>query len=107
MEEMLRTIILEVIEASLSAQLKAIRRLRRQPQVREPKEQKILSNTEMGHNILASIDLPMHVTELIARIEKCFGVRVDRDSLVSAISKKIGNEEKFRRTDKNTFAIRR
>jgi hypothetical protein len=43
---------------------------------------------------------------LLERIESAFGLRVDRDSLVSSLSKKIARGDRFRRTAANTFGVR-
>jgi hypothetical protein len=42
---------------------------------------------------------------IIARIEQAFAVSVDRESLVSALSKKVARRDRFARTEKNTFAL--
>jgi hypothetical protein len=46
------------------------------------------------------------VTEIIDRVEKVHGVRLDRESLVSALAKRVVREDRFVRTDRNTFAVR-
>jgi hypothetical protein len=43
---------------------------------------------------------------LIDRIHAAFGLRPDRESLVSALTKKVNRGDRFLRTDKNTFALR-
>jgi hypothetical protein len=40
------------------------------------------------------------------RIHTAFGVTVDRESLVSSLTKKVARQDRFLRTDKNTFALR-
>jgi hypothetical protein len=61
----------------------------------------------MAYDILAKARAPLHVSELIARIQTAFGVGIDRESLVSSLSKKIARGDRFVRTAKNTFALRR
>ncbi len=58
----------------------------------------------MAHDILVEAGQPLHVTEIIKRISSRFDVTVDRESLVSAISKRVTRGDRFVRTDKNTFA---
>jgi hypothetical protein len=100
----IRDIILDAIEESLDAQLRAIRRLRRPIPEKEPKE-KSMSQMEMVYDILKRRQ-PRHITEIIDEIERIHGVRPDRESLVSAITKKVMRDERFVRTGKNTFALK-
>lgn len=109
----IRLAVLEATEASLAAQLKAIRSLRiaKQP----PGSQSIApgqssrakgrSHIDMTYDILTEAARPLHVSEIISRIATRFDVRVDRESLVSALSKRVAREDRFKRTDKNTFAL--
>lgn len=48
----------------------------------------------------------LHVTEIIARAEADYGLRIDRESIVSALSKKVARGERFVRVGKNTFALK-
>jgi hypothetical protein len=59
----------------------------------------------MAFDLLASSGRPLHITALIERIATKFGVSVDRESLVSALSKRVKRKDRFSRTDKNTFAL--
>jgi len=59
----------------------------------------------MAFDVLAKARSPLHVSEILARIRAQFGVAVERDSLVSALSKKVARGERFRRPGKNTFAV--
>lgn len=59
----------------------------------------------MTYDILAETTHPLHVTDIITRIAARFDVRVDRESLVSALSKRVTRQDRFKRTDKNTFAL--
>jgi len=100
----IRDIILDAIEESLDAQLRAIRRLRRPIPEKELKA-KSMSQMEMVYDILKRMQ-PLHITEIIDQIERIHGVRPDRESLVSAITKKVMRDERFVRTGKNTFALK-
>jgi hypothetical protein len=48
----------------------------------------------------------LHVSEIIDRIQAQFGVAVDRESLVSSLSKKVARQDRFLRPEKNTFSLR-
>ena len=106
----LRNTLLEVIESSLEAQLRAVRRLRAEPTpirsrpLSASRDAKSMSHIDMAYDIL-SAGQALHVNEIIAVIAKRFGVQVDRESLVSALSKRVARGDRFRRTDKNTFSL--
>jgi hypothetical protein len=102
-----KDIMLSVFEASLEAQLRAIRRLRQdkaEPAPAPPKKGR--SQVDMAYDILRKAHVPLHVSELLARIHSTFGVAVDRESLVSSLTKKVARGDRFLRTGKNTFALR-
>ena len=102
-----RDIILTAFEASLEAQLRAIRRLRQgQPEGAALRPMKGLSQVDMAYGILKKARTPLHVSEILARIHSTFHVTVDRESLVSSLTKKIARGDRFLRTGKNTFALR-
>jgi hypothetical protein len=42
----------------------------------------------------------------LERIHAAFGVSVDRESLVSSLTKKVARQDRFLRSDKNTFGLR-
>ena len=56
--------------------------------------------------VLVAAGKPLHVTEIIAGIEKEFAITVDRDSLSSAILKQVRKEKRFVRVAPNTFGLR-
>jgi DNA-directed RNA polymerase delta subunit len=91
----------------MEAQLRAIRRLR-QGQVEEaqPRPKKGRSQIDMAYDILKRARAPLHVSEIIDRIQTQFGVVVDRESLVSSLSKKVARQDRFLRPEKNTFSLR-
>ena len=107
MNEELKDLILSTFESSLDAQLRAVRRLRQgAPEAGRPQRQKGRSQVDMAFDILKKSRQPLHVTELLARLQAHFGVRVDRESLVSSLTKKVARGDRFLRTDKNTFGLR-
>jgi DNA-directed RNA polymerase delta subunit len=60
----------------------------------------------MAHDVLKKAHAPLHVSELLARIQSSFGVTVDRESLVSSLTKKVARQDRFLRAGKNTFGLR-
>jgi hypothetical protein len=107
MNDDLKESILSIFEASLDAQLRAVRRLRQGGSgAPRPVRRKGLSQVDMAYDVLKKARAPLHVSELLVRIQTSFGVSVDRESLVSSLTKKVARQDRFLRPDKNTFALR-
>jgi hypothetical protein len=107
MNDDLKDVILTAFEASLEAQWRAVRRLRRgESSAPEPRRRKGLSQVDMAFDILKKARAPLHVSEILERIQAQFGVPVDRESLVSSLSKKVARGDRFLRPEKNTFSLR-
>jgi hypothetical protein len=106
MPDDLKDSILSIFEASLDAQLRAVRRLRRPAPASLPPRRAGLSQVDMAFHILKQARAPLHVSELLARLHATFHIAVDRESLVSSLSKKVARGDRFLRTAKNTFALR-
>jgi hypothetical protein len=106
MSDDIRNTILSTIEASLDAQLRAVRRLRQgeKPEAK-PSRKSRLSQVDMAHDVLRKANTPLHISDLLDRIHAAFGIRVDRDSLVSSLAKKISHGDRFVRIERNTFAL--
>ena len=107
MNDDLKDALLSIFEASLEAQLRAIRRLR-QGDVDAPKPARLKgrSQVDMAYDVLKKARSPLHVSQILDRIHSSFGVSVDRESLVSSLTKKVARQDRFLRSDKNTFALR-
>jgi hypothetical protein len=107
MNEETKDLILGVFEASLDAQLRAVRRLRHgEPIPAGERRRQGLSQVDMAFDILKRARAALHVSVIIERIQTQFGVTVDRESLVSSLSKKVARNDRFLRPEKNTFALR-
>jgi hypothetical protein len=108
----IRDTILEAVEECLDAQLRAVRRLRRAEspareaavQEKGPKESR--SQVDMAYDILKEAAQPVHISEILSRIKTRFRGQIDRESLVSALTKRVARADRFVRTGKNTFALR-
>jgi hypothetical protein len=97
--------VLHAIEVSLEAQLRAVRRLRNAPGEAK-KVRKGTSQIDMVHDVLRRAGKPLHVTEIIERVEKSHGLKLERESIVSTLVKKVNRGDRFVRTDKNVFALK-
>jgi hypothetical protein len=65
-----------------------------------------MSQVDMTYDILRAAGKPLHITEILDRVEKTFGQRLDRESVVSSLVKKVQRQDRFVRTDKNVFALK-
>lgn len=101
--------ILAAFELALDAQLRAVRRLRGKG-VSRPREERAgkrgLSNIGMSFEVLRRAKTPLHVDDLIVGIAEAYGVQPARDSLVSALTKKVMAGDRFEKTAPNTFGLR-
>ena len=107
MNDETKDLILGVFEASLEAQLRAVRRLRQgEPGAAGPRGRKGLSQVDMAFDILKKARSPLHISDLLVRLQAQFGVTVERESLVSSLTKKVARGDRFLRPEKNTFTLR-
>jgi hypothetical protein len=101
--------LIDVLEAVSNAQLRTLRRLRRsaRPEASPAgaKPAKSMSQIDMAYNILRSAGRPLHVSEIIALIAKRHNVSLDRESIVSALAKRVARKDRFIRTGPNTFSV--
>jgi hypothetical protein len=70
------------------------------------KHGKRTSKIAIAQNVLNAAGKPLHVTEIIQMAKKDYDVQLDRDSIVSAILKKVKSGKTFIRTAPNTFALK-
>ena len=64
------------------------------------------SKIEIAQNVLNQAGKPLHVSEIVQLAKQVYGVQLDRDSIVSAILKKVKTGRTFIRTAPNTFALK-
>ena len=72
----------------------------------EFKAEKRTSNIEIARNVLNNAAKPLHVSEIVSNAKRDFKVELERDSIVSAIVKKVKAGKTFVRTAPNTFALK-
>jgi hypothetical protein len=113
-QDPIRETILETVEACLDVQLRAVRKLRGASSTDSSpgappagaRNVKGMSQLDMAFNILKETGQPLHISQLLERIHARFGQQVDRESLVSALTKRVVRADRFVRTQKNTFGLR-
>jgi hypothetical protein len=106
MEPLTKNDLIEVLESSALAQLRALRSLRRaelRPQA--PADTKRKSNMDIVYDILLAAKGPLHITDILQRSKKDFHRPLRRESLVSALTKKVLDHNTFSRTGPNTFDL--
>ena len=104
-KDAIESTILHAFEVSLEAQLRAVKRLRAGPAKPRP-ARKSTSQINMVHDVLRRAGKPLHVSEIMARVEKQHGLKLERESIVSTLTKKVNRGDRFVRTDKNVFALK-
>ncbi len=99
--------VLSVMESMLKAGLRSVREqlssLGREERIPARKERK--SNTKIVADILREAGRPLHIDEIIRIAGETRGVVLHRESIVSALSKKLLEGKVFRRTGRNEFAL--
>jgi hypothetical protein len=96
--------VLNAFEVALEAQLRAIRRAKGGGATEGPRVKRT-SQLDMVQDVLRRAGKPLHISEILDRVEKQHGQRLDRESVVSSLVKKIARGERFLRTDKNVFTL--
>ncbi len=105
----LRNDLIDILESVTRAQLKTLRRLRRsslpESSTSEAKTLRSRSQIEMAYDILRSAERPMHISEIMTLVAKRYSVTLDRESIVSAITKRVARKDRFMRTGPNQFSV--
>lgn len=96
---------LEIKRELLQAQLKVVYRHQRKT-VPHGQKLKRTSNLTIVEDILQNSDQPLHISKIIQIAQKDYNVNLERDSIVSALIKKINAGQMFIRVAPNTFALK-
>jgi hypothetical protein len=99
--------LLTLYESLLSAQLHVVRQLKT-PKQAKPKRatQQGMSNIDMALDILRQAHQPLHVSDILAQVKAKYKITLDRESLVSALVKKVHRHQGVLRTAPNTFGLK-
>jgi hypothetical protein len=57
-------------------------------------------------NLLVEAGQPLHISAIIEQAKSRFNQVLDRESLVSALTKRVKRKDRFVRTGPNTFGLR-
>ncbi len=96
--------LLNLYDYLLSSQLRVVRQLKA-PKPGKPKRQtkQGMSNIDMSLDILRQAHQPLHVSQILEQVKAKFKITLDRESLVSALVKKVHRHHGVVRTAPNTF----
>jgi len=98
--------LIDVLENTALAQLRALRALRRSEHRKTPSpELKRKSNMDVVYDILLAAKGPLHINDIIQRAKNDCRRQLHRESLVSALTKKVLDQNGFTRTAPNTFDL--
>lgn len=97
--------LLGILTVAAEGQLRALRALRRRQVRPEPKPGKRLSNISMVEDILRSASGPLHISQILTQAQERYQVQLSRESLVSALTKKVLDRHTFCRVGRNTFDL--
>lgn len=95
--------LLDILESSTSAQLRALRALRHK--TRQITKRTGRSNMDVVCDVLAAAPGPLHIDQIIQMASQSYGAKLSRESLVSALTKKVLDQNTFCRTAPNTFDL--
>lgn len=102
----LQQVVFEALAASLEAQLRAVRRLGdSSSSARRQKPKQSRSQVDLVFDILTRAGRELHITEIIERVQKVHGVALDRESIVSSLTKRVQRGDRFTRVDRNVFGL--
>lgn len=104
-DEKIKETILDTVILSLEAQARAVRRLKGAPSKEKPLKKR-MSQLDIVYDILKKSGREMHINEILERVHKSHGVTLDRESVVSALTKRIQRNDRFVRSGKNIFALK-
>ena len=99
--------LLNLYESLLSAQLRVVRQLK-VPKPGKPKREtkRGMSNIDMALDILRQAHQPLHVSQILDQVKAKYKITLDRESLVSALVKKVHRHQGVLRTAPNTFGVK-
>jgi len=99
--------LIDTLEVVLEGQLRAVRSLRGGRRRKAPAAgaERRKSNIATVEDLLKEAGEPLHVNEIIVRAKRDHGVELKRESIVSALTKKVLDRRTFCRTGRNEFDL--
>ena len=97
--------LLEILTTAAEGQLRALRALRRRFHRPEPSSQRRRSNIAMVEDVLRAAPGPLHISQILSQTQERYQVHLSRESVVSALTKKVLDRHTFCRVGRNTFDL--
>lgn len=97
--------IIEFQRDMLNAQLEVISKY--QQKTSSKIKSKSMSKLCIVEDVLKLSNKPLHISQIIEIAKNEYNITLERDSIVSAISKKIKNDKQFIRVGPNTFSLKK
>lgn len=102
----IRQALLEVEEIKLKAQLRAVREAQKgEKQPVSNDEYKRISQIEYVYQLLKQEKKPLHISEIIKKCKDNYDIVLFRETIVSALLKKVNRFDRFIKTGPNTFGL--
>lgn len=98
--------LLDILESTAHAQLRALHAFR-PAKARRPRspDHKGKSNIAIVEDVLKAAQGPLHIQDILTHAQQRFHRKLSRESLVSALTKKVLDRHTFTRTAPNTFDL--
>ena len=97
--------LLNFYESLLRAQLNVVRQFKKQQGFKEEQKEKRMSHPDIIYDILKESQKPMHVDDIIFAVKRKFDIELDKESVVSALAKRIKRQDRFIKTAPNTYGL--
>jgi len=104
-DEMTREELMDVLEAMLEGQLRALRSLRGRSAPLRRRRDGRKSNMIIVFDVLSEKGAPLHINDIIRVAAETHGTVLKRESLVSALTKKVLDRQTFCRVGPNRFGL--
>lgn len=104
-ENLTRNDLVSVLEVMLEGQLRAVRGLRGGTRPGRRRADGRKSNISLVLDILEEAGAPLHVNDIIRIADERYGTGLKRESLVSALTKKVLDRQSFCRVGPNRFGL--
>jgi hypothetical protein len=105
MTDLTKDELIDVFEKTLRGQLRALRSMRKKPAGKSRQDRGKKSNIDVIEAVLRTTGAPLHIDQIIEKAHKLYSRRLHRESIVSALTKKILDQQTFCRVGRNVFAL--
>ena len=99
--------VLETMEHALKQQLKAIRKIRQELKcTHSDAAKKKVPQIKMVYEVLREANCPLHISEIIKLVKQKYNENINRESIVSALVKKIKYNKDIEKVRPNTYELK-